>query len=160
MAGATPTVTVASVIRAATRPSAFTSATGRSRSSAACSRLGRAGVHDDVERAFTIAWSAHIKDPRNAERTFPYLGGQEINTSPSQSHDRYAINFGQLTLEHAERWPDLLAIVCEKVKPERDKLREDTGPGKHGKKYWWQYQHSRQPLYEAITPLDRCLVNS
>src|SRR5690606_29400062 len=60
MAGATPTVTVASVIRAATRPSAFTSATGRSRSSAACSRLGRAGVHDGVERAFTIAWSAHV----------------------------------------------------------------------------------------------------
>jgi len=58
MAGATPTVTVASVIRAPSTPHAITSSTRRSRSSAACSRLGRADVHDGVERAFTTAWSA------------------------------------------------------------------------------------------------------
>lgn len=107
------------------------------------------------ERAALIA-----KDSRNAERIFAYLGGEEVNTSPTQSHDRYVINFGQMSLDSAAHWPDLLAIVREKVRPERDKLREDTGPGKHGKKYWWQFQHPRQPLYEAISSLDRCLVNS
>lgn len=62
MAGATPTVTEASVIPAATRPQAFTSAIDCSPSSAACSRLGRIGVHDGVERAFQIPWSAQQSD--------------------------------------------------------------------------------------------------
>jgi hypothetical protein len=33
------------------------------------------------------------RNPRNAERIFPYLGGEEINTDPQQSHHRYVIDF-------------------------------------------------------------------
>ena len=33
------------------------------------------------------------KDPRNAKRILPYLGGQEINSSPMHKHHRYVINF-------------------------------------------------------------------
>ena len=33
------------------------------------------------------------KDPRNAERIFPYLGGEEVNTSPSHTHRRWCIDF-------------------------------------------------------------------
>jgi hypothetical protein len=33
------------------------------------------------------------KDPRNAERIFPYLGGQEVNTSPTHAHHRWCIDF-------------------------------------------------------------------
>ena len=33
------------------------------------------------------------KDPRNQEVIFPYIGGQEVNTSPSHAHHRYVINF-------------------------------------------------------------------
>jgi len=100
------------------------------------------------------------RDPRNAERIFPYIGGEEANDSPAQLHRRYVINFGQMSLAEAEQWPDLLQIVREKVKPERDRLREDTGPGAHGKKWWWQFQHPRQPLYAAIAGLDRVLAIS
>ena len=32
------------------------------------------------------------KDAKNAERIFPYLGGQEVNTSPTQEFDRYVIS--------------------------------------------------------------------
>jgi hypothetical protein len=95
------------------------------------------------------------RDPRNAERIFPYLGGQEVNTSPTQSHDRYAISFGQMSLEEAEQWPDLIAILREKVKPERDRVKRAAH-----RKYWWHYGDKRPALYEAIAPLDRCLVNS
>ncbi|MCC6876490.1 MAG: N-6 DNA methylase, partial [Sandaracinaceae bacterium] len=100
------------------------------------------------------------RNPHNDARIFPYLGGEEVNSSPTRSHERYVISFAQMPLREAERWPDLLSIVREKVKPERDRLREDTGPGAHGKKWWWQFQHPRQPLYEAIAEFDRCLVNS
>ncbi len=47
------------------------------------------------------------KDPRNAERIFPYLGGEEVNTSPTHAHHRYVINFADYPLERRElgtRW--------------------------------------------------------
>jgi hypothetical protein len=95
------------------------------------------------------------EDPRNAERIFPYLGGEEVNTSPTQSFDRYVISFGQMSLEEAERWPDLIAIVREKVKPERDKNNRENY-----RLCWWQFGEARPGLYAAIAPLERCIVTS
>ena len=34
------------------------------------------------------------RDPRNAERIFPYIGGEEVNDSPTHAYHRYVINFG------------------------------------------------------------------
>ena len=34
-------------------------------------------------------------DQRNQEVIFPYIGGEEINTSPTQEHHRYVVNFGE-----------------------------------------------------------------
>jgi hypothetical protein len=39
-----------------------------------------------------------IEDPRNVERIFPYIGGEEINDSPTHQHRRYVINFGEIPL--------------------------------------------------------------
>lgn len=97
------------------------------------------------------------KDPRNAERIFPYLGGEEVNTSPTQAFDRYVISFGQMSLQEAEAWPDLIQIVREKVKPDRDKLKNNPD-GRRRKEYWWQYGRWTPALYAAIAPLHRCLV--
>ena len=93
------------------------------------------------------------KDSRNAERILPYLGGEEVNTSPTQSHERYVISFGQMSLEEASRWPDLLNIVRELVKPERDTNNREVR-----RKYWWRFGEVAPALYGAITPLERCLV--
>jgi len=93
------------------------------------------------------------KEPRNAERIFPYIGGEEVNSSPTQSFHRYIINFGQMTLEEAKGWPDLIEIVRAKVKPERDVSSHSTSE-------WWQFERPRQELYEAIAPLERCLVTA
>jgi hypothetical protein len=95
------------------------------------------------------------QNPKNAQRIFPYLGGEEVNTSPNQSHHRYVISFGQLDLQEAEQWPDLLEIVREKVKHEREK-QKDIG----GKKFWWQHLRPRPELYAALEPLKRCLVTA
>ncbi len=125
--------------------------------------IGMGFTFDDTDTKGVAAPIAEMhrliaKDPRNAERIFPYIGGEEVNDSPTHAHDRYIINFGQISLDEAERWPDLIRMVRDRVKPERDRLREDTGPGAHGKKWWWQFQHPRQPLYAAIAGLERVLV--
>ena len=124
---------------------------------------GQGFIFDDTDRrgsTHTISEMRNLiaKSPQNAERIFPYLGGEEVNNSSTHAYRRYVINFGQMSLREAERWPDLINVVRETVKPERDKLRGDTGPGAHGKKWWWQFQHPRQPLYSAIRGLDQVLV--
>ena len=99
------------------------------------------------------------KNPANGKVIFPYLGGEEVNTSPTQDFDRYVINFGEMTLEEAGRWPDLLRIVREKVKPERDRLR-DTADGRRLRESWWRYCRTRPELKAALARTRRCLVIS
>jgi hypothetical protein len=94
-------------------------------------------------------------DAKNAERIFPYIGGQELNTSPTQEHDRHVIDFGDMSLEDAGRWPDLLRIVQQKVKPERDKNKREAR-----KKYWWKFGERATGLYLTARHLDRCLACS
>jgi hypothetical protein len=94
------------------------------------------------------------KDPRNRERIFPYIGGEEVNDSPTHAHRRYVINFGEMTEEEARAWPDLMAIVEAKVKPERLTNNRATYRDK-----WWQYAEKRAELYPAIRDLKHVVVN-
>lgn len=100
------------------------------------------------------------REPDLAPVIMPYIGGEELNSSPTQSFDRYVINFGQRTLEECKRWPTLLDIVTRVVRPERERAREDTADGAHRKKYWWQFAQPRPDLFAAIQPLRHCLVSS
>lgn len=95
------------------------------------------------------------RDSRNSERIFPYLGGEEVNTSPSQTHHRYVISFGDLPLQTATEWPDLLEIVRLKVKPERDRVKREAHRAN-----WWHFGDKRPALYQALSMLGRCLVCS
>jgi hypothetical protein len=69
------------------------------------------------------------------------------------------ISFGQMPLDEAEQWPDLIRILREKVKPERDKLR-DNADGRDYKARWWQFGKIRVTLHAALAPLERCLVTA
>lgn len=42
------------------------------------------------------------RDPRNAERIFPYIGGEEVNNSPTHAYHRYVINFEDWPLKRAD----------------------------------------------------------
>ena len=95
------------------------------------------------------------KDPRNQERIFPYIGGEEVNSSPTHDHDRYVLNFGEMSEEEAREWQDLISIVEDKVKPERMKNNREGY-----RRYWWQYGEKRVELWKAIAQLDRVLVRS
>lgn len=111
---------------------------------------GSGFVLDPAERSALIS-----KDPKNAERIFPYIGGEDLNSTPAQENTRFIIDFGSMTLEEARRWPDLLSIVEERVKPGRDTVKRDAH-----RKYWWHYGDKRRGLYEKLERLPRCLVNS
>lgn len=106
---------------------------------------------DDEPRATPISTMQRLiaKDHRNAERIAPFLGGDEINNSPTHAHRRYVIFFGGMSLEEAERWPDLLEIVANKVKPDRD---EANRPAHRDR--WWQFGDWRPGLFASISSLN------
>lgn len=93
------------------------------------------------------------QDPRNAERILPYIGGREVTSHPRQQHHRYVINFENMPEEQARGWPDLYAILEQKVKPRRAKLKRDAYRTK-----WWQFGERQACTYEAIRDLTRALV--
>lgn len=92
--------------------------------------------------------------PVNSERIRPYIGGEEINSDPRQSHHRFVIDFEEMTLEQASAWPELLSIVETKVKPERLKKSSELAEWP-----WWQFWRVRARLREAIRQLPQILVN-
>ena len=129
--------------------------------------LGMGFTFDDTDKkgvASSIAEMQRLieKDPRNREAIFPYIGGEEVNTSPTHAHHRYVINFGERSEDESRRhWPDVLAILEEKVKPSRLASTERSKSG-HGRRaaVWWQFMHHAKDLYSSTVGLERVLVNS
>ena len=121
--------------------------------------LGMGFTFDDTDKKgvanpISLMHELIKKDPRNAERIFPYIGGEEVNRDPRHAHHRYVINFGQMSENEARGWPDLMAILEEKVKPER-LLQQDEG----ARQAWWQFIRPRPELFEAIRDMKRVLMH-
>ncbi len=127
--------------------------------------LGMGFTFDDREKKRDIVNSLAemeallARDPRNAQRIFPYLGGEEINDDPEHKPHRFVINFGEMTEEEAREWPDLMAIVEAKVKPERMKLGTSSSD-KPRKERWWLWGRYTPGLFKAIEGQSRVLANS
>ncbi len=122
--------------------------------------LGKGFTFDDREKSRdTVSSLADMraliaKDPRNQERIFPYLGGEEINDDAEQRPHRFIINFGEMSEEEARRWPDLMAVVEDKVRPER------VGkPGSYSRQ-WWLYGRRNIEGQKVIARQRRVLANS
>ena len=107
--------------------------------------LGMGFTFDDTNPEATPIAEMHRlieQNPKNAEVIFPYIGGEEVNSSPTHSYYRYAIDF--FDRDEDECWkdyPELMAIIKEKVKPDRDKQKRDALRIK-----WWQYAEKRHGL--------------
>ena len=106
------------------------------------------------------------KDARNTKILFPYLNGQDLNSSPDQSSTRWVINFFDWPLDadyddihepkgppYAVDYPDCFQIVTTKVKPDRDKKKR-----KQYRELWWQYAEKQKALYRTIADQKRVLV--
>jgi hypothetical protein len=94
-------------------------------------------------------------NPKNSAIIKPYISGEEVNSDPTQSFHRYAIDFGDRSLESAGEWPELLDIIQQKVKPDRDQVNR----GAH-RLYWWHFGDKRPALYRALSAFPKCLVTS
>ncbi|WP_337173500.1 hypothetical protein [Paludisphaera sp.] len=110
------------------------------------------------------------KDSRNKDVLFPYLNGEDLNSRTDQSASRWVINFFDWPLSRetapdahtgpvAADFPDCLAIVQERVKPERDKLGQKKDSSAQGyARFWWQYGRKGVELYRTIAGMERVLA--
>ncbi|MEZ4311222.1 MAG: DNA methyltransferase [Polyangiaceae bacterium] len=120
--------------------------------------LGAGFTFDDTSNEATpIAEMRELisRDPKNAERIFPYLGGEDLNSHPTQSPSRHVINFAQMSEEEARQWPDLFSIVEVKVRPLRIAQKRESRA-----RYWWRFGEVAPALYDAIRGMTRVLANS
>jgi hypothetical protein len=88
--------------------------------------LGMGFTFDDTDRDGTASSLSEMhgiieKDQRNAERIFPYLGGEEVNNSPTHAHHRYVINFEDLPLCRKEKGHSWFGLT---EKTQREQRRE------------------------------------
>jgi hypothetical protein len=130
------------------------------------------------------------RDPRNAECILPYIGGEEVNDSPTHAYHRYVINFEDFPLrredvgswttaadQERERWlrtgivplnyPKHVAAdwpdlltIVEERVRPERAQLGDNADARRRKKFWWQWGRYTPGLYTAIAPLDRVLVRS
>ena len=99
------------------------------------------------------------KDARNAIVIKHYIGGEEINESPTQENRRFVIDFGERSEEDARAWRDVMTIVEAKVKPGRMAMTTQAAAEKL-KRFWWQYYHPAKDLYGAVATMEKALVCS
>ncbi len=116
-----------------------------------------------VANELAVIQELKTKNAANADRIFPYIGGDEVNDSPTQEHHRYIFNLSDLTQEEARTsFPDLLSLAEDKVKPEREAAYK-AKPSKDKEKrmqLWWKFSRNSPELYSAIRNSERVLVCS
>ena len=127
--------------------------------------LGMGFTFDDTDKKGVASPLAEMQrllesDPRNREVIYPYIGGEEVNTSPTHTHHRYVINFAERSeAECRLGWPDLMAIVEQRVKPERLKLG-DNGDARRRKERWWLWGRYTPALFAVTGRLEKLLALS
>jgi|GEM_PF-1274526 len=141
---------------------------------------GKASSLEEMERLIQ-------KDPRNAERIKPYLGGSEVNTDPEHKHHRYVIDFEDFPLQRdaslkswveasdAEQREMLRTGVVSGNYPEPvaadwpdllDVVERMVKPGRmtdnrdNYRVFWWRYGENRPGLIGGLRDHgeDHCLV--
>jgi hypothetical protein len=127
------------------------------------------------------------QNPCNADRIFPYIGGEEVNDSPTHAHQRYVINFADWPLKRADvaktwagatkeerrlwrtqgivplDYPDSVAadwpdlLSIIEQKVRPERMRQND---RGGREKWWQFLRPRPELQAAICGKGRVLVCS
>lgn len=101
----------------------------------------------------TALYRSLIAEEWNRRVLFPYLNGKEMNDSPRHLPSRHAINFGDMSLQEARRWPTVLEIVETRVRPQRATKAADVRGWP-----WWKYWRPRPELMDAIRSLGHVLA--
>ncbi|MGQ4400128.1 DNA methyltransferase [Streptomyces hayashii] len=90
---------------------------------------------------------------RNREVLFPYLGGEDVTSSPSASPSRWVIDFLDRTEEAAQNYDLPYRRVRAEVMPERAKKSKAVREAP-----WWLFFRSRPAMRKAIADLSEVLV--
>ena len=87
-------------------------------------------------------------DPRNEEVIFPYINGEDLNSSPDQRASRWVINFWDWPEERAKTYIEPYKWIKEHVYSER--LEKSTQKSYQNiMSMWWLYWRHRPELYRA-----------
>ena len=154
--------------------------------------LGMGFTFDDTDKKGVASPLAEMQrlieaDPRNREAIFPYIGGEEVNTSPTHAHHRYVINFRdyplrrenlgeswqEADLEQRREWLRNAIVPLDYPEPvgmdwpdlmaivearvKQERLKVNR---EVRRKRWWQFGDRQPALYAAIGGLEQVLVNS
>lgn len=117
--------------------------------------LGKGFILTIEEARALIAQNARNKDVLR-----PYLTGEDLNQRWDSSASRWVIDFYDWPIERAREYPEVFSIIERKVRPERQRKRDDGTYvlRKPLPQRWWQYADKRPALRESIRPLDRVLA--
>ena len=153
--------------------------------------LGMGFTFDDTDKKGVASSLGEMKqliakDSRNAERIFPYLGGEEVNDSPTHTHHRYVINFADFPLRREkalgrkwatadddqrtawlrtgivpEDYPNSVAAdwpdLLEIVQQKVKPVREKDNRELY-RRFWWQFCEKRVELTHQLTKIAAALV--
>lgn len=154
--------------------------------------LGMGFTFDDTDKKGVATPLAEMhrliaKGPRNKERIFPYIGGEEVNDSPTHAHHRYVINFEDFPLrredlgaswEDAEEdqrkewlrdgivpldYPDPVAADWPdllEIVERKVKPTRLTDNRENYRRLWWQFAERRPGLTRAVAGLERVIAVS
>lgn len=100
------------------------------------------------------------RNPINLDCLLPFPNGIDLNNSPDQNPSRYVICFQDWSLEKAALYPDLLKIVEERVKSQREKTRNDVPIQVKRKKFWWIFGSPATELYKHAEKFNKVLARS
>jgi hypothetical protein len=111
--------------------------------------LGMGFILDEQGRSELIA-----VEPAAAVVIKPFLNGENLNSNPDQSADRWCIDLGGMSLEEARAaYPRVVKHLEVNVKPQRDQSNR-----KSYRERWWQHAERQAALYKAIAPLKRAIA--
>ena len=154
--------------------------------------LGMGFTFDDTDRKGVASSLAEMRrliaaKPRNKEAIFPYIGGEEVNASPTHAHRRYVINFRDFPLRRGDLeaswhtagerqrliwlrsgvvpldYSDPVAtdwpdlLEIVRLRVRPERVRQRD---RGAKEKWWQFIRPRPELHAAISLLDQVLVIS
>lgn len=129
--------------------------------SAGCNIAGMGFVFDDTDdKALSTSIMRQIleTDSRYQHRIMPYIGGAELNASPTQSATRYAYNLSDVKDEsELDNWSALADLARRHVKPDRERLGSNPN-NVPLKRRWWAYQAHRPELYDLLFKMQRVLA--
>ena len=89
----------------------------------------------------------------NSKVILKVINGEEINSIPTQSSNRFAIYFSDMSFETAQSYREAFDWIEKRVKPQRQ-----TNNNKTLRERWWQFERPRCELYRKLRPLKCCIV--